>query len=151
MQDLIAHAPQLLALAGTYWMYALIAAFVAMTFESAKPKLADGEPESEGALARNLVMAASLLTPFLLLAHAFWAMAQAQRPDALLVAFAAVLGAVLVASLLGTVIGAVAPGLGRVLRRISPFLSAAVLAFTLYVTWSNVNAVLQLYVLSRLG
>ncbi len=147
--NLIAHAPELVALAGRYWLYAVIAAGVAMIFESAKPRLQDGEAEEEGGLARGVVALSSLLTPFLLLVHAYWAMIQAHRPDALLIALAAVFGAVILASVIGMIIGAAIPALGHILRRVSPFVSIAALAFTIWVTWANADAVLNAYVLSR--
>lgn len=148
-ESLIAQAPELIALAGRAWLYAVCFAGIAMILESAKPRLDESEPEKEGALARAVVALSSLATPFLLLVHAYWAMIQARRPDALLLAVAAVFGVVIAASLIGMALGAASPGLGRVLRRASPLVSLASLGFALWVCAANVYAVLQAYVLSR--
>ena len=150
MQDgLIGHAPEQLAIVGPLWLYALTFSGVSMVFESARPRSFEGEQDTESAFVRNVAMISSLLSPFLLLVHAYWAVVQAGRFDALLAVFGAVFGVVIVASAIGMAIGAGAPGLGRALRRFSAYVAVASLAFTIWVTWANAYAVINAYLLSH--
>lgn len=137
------------AQSGPLWQYAVIAAFVSMIFDSAKPKREEGEEkESEGG--RNLLMLASLLTPFLLFAHACWAAYEAQS-FGFFNAIIVIGLVILVSALIGWAIAAFAPGLGRTLYKIAPWVALPVFLFTLYVTWENAWAALNLWILSRFG
>lgn len=134
---------------GELWGYAYLLAFVSMIAESSKPKPAEGERERAG-LGVSLIMLASLVTPFVLYVHAFWEMANAQAGELLIPLLVSLLVLVLVPSLLGMLVKSVAPNGARWIYRAAPFLSVAALAFALYVTYANVGAALDYYVLSTL-
>ncbi len=134
---------------GELWGYAYLFAFVSMIAESSKPKPAEGEKERAG-LGAGLIMLASLVTPFVLYVHAFWAMANAQAGELLVPLLVSLLVLVLVPSLLGMLVRSVAPNGARWIYRAAPFLSVGALAFALYVTHANVGAALDYYVLSTL-
>lgn len=136
--------------AGALWGYALLAAFVSMCMDSAKPKAEPGEEEKENEGGRNILMLASLLTPFLLFAHACWVTTQQSRMDVLTALIAAIstIGiVVLVSSIVGWIIAAVAPSFGRVLYKAAPWVALPVLLFTLYVTWASALSVINVYIL----
>lgn len=134
---------------GELWGYAYLLAFVSMIAESSKPKPAEGEKERTG-LGLSLIMLASLVTPFVLYVHAFWAMASAQAGALLPPLILSLSVLVLVPSLLGMFVRSVAPNGARWIYRAAPFLSVAALAFALYVTHANVGAALDYYVLSTM-
>lgn len=134
---------------GELWGYAYLLAFISMIAESSKPKPAEGEKERAG-LGASLIMLASLVTPFALYVHAFWAMANAQAGELLVPLLMSLLVLVLVPSLLGMLVRSVAPNGARWIYRAAPFLSVAALAFALYVTHANVGAALDYYVLGTL-
>lgn len=137
----------LAAQSGPLWQYAVIAAFVSMIFDSAKPKREEGEEkESEGG--RNILMLVSLLTPFLLVAHASWGAYQA-REFGLINAIVVIGLVVLVSAITGWAIAAFAPSAGRMLYRIAPWVALPVFLFTLYVTWENALAALNFWILHR--
>lgn len=145
----------LLNAAGAGWLIAALAVVAASAFEAAKP--AENAP-ARGALAL-LSMAAALIAPFLLLVHAFWAVAPHESgnidgspalmsvvsliPGETLTALGIVaLVLLLVPSLVGGLIGRAAPKFGAMLYRFAPWANAAALAFAVYVTYRNVGAVL---------
>jgi hypothetical protein len=134
---------------GELWGYAYLLAFISMIAESSKPKLAEGEKERAG-LGASLIMLASLVTPFVLYVHAFWAMANAQAGELLVPLLVSLLVLVLVPSLLGMLVRSVAPNGARWIYLVAPFLSVGALAFALYVTHANVGAALDYHVLSTL-
>ncbi|WP_395648302.1 hypothetical protein [Terricaulis sp.] len=147
MQFIIHAWTTLSAQAGPLWQYAVIAAFVSMILDSAKPKRQEGEEkESEGG--RNILMLVSLLTPFLLFAHACWKAYEA-RDVGLMNAVVVVGLVVIVSGVIGWIIAAAVPALGRVLYRIAPWVALAVFAFTLYVTWEGAWSAFNHWVLSR--
>jgi hypothetical protein len=127
--------------AGDLWFLALAGAFFVMICESAKPKPAEGESAAEPRGFGLLVMVLSLLTPLLLLVHAFYVGAGA--PIAIL---AVIGGAILVSAIVGWIIAAIAPPIGRTLNRAAPFLAVAVFALTAYVTWQSAFGLLNIFV-----
>lgn len=139
---------------GPLWFCALAAAFVSMCMDSAHPPREQGEPKEEGAGARGILMLASLLTPFLLIAHACWVTTQNGLLDvqtAVVSAVSIVGAAVVVSTLVGAAIGALAPGLGRTLYKLAPWVALPVLAFTLYVAGESSWSVINNYILRRGG
>lgn len=147
MQFIIDAWTTLSAQSGPLWQYAVIAAFFSMIFDSAKPKRQEGEEkESEGG--RNILMLVSLLTPFLLFAHACWAAYEAQ--DVGLINAIVVIGLVVIVSgLIGWLLAATVPAAGRVLYKIAPWVALAVFAFTLYVTWEGALNAFNHFILRR--
>lgn len=137
---------------GELWSYAYLFAFISMTAESSKPKPAVGEKERAGPGA-YMIMLASLITPFVLYVHAFWAMANAEAGELMVPLFVSLLVLVLLPSLLGVFVGSVAPNGARWIYRAAPFLSLAALVFALYITYANVGMALDAldyYVLSKM-
>jgi len=132
---------QLLVNAGDLWGLALIGQFFVMICESAKPKPAEGETAAEPRGFGLLVTILSLLTPLLLLVHAFYVGAGAP------IAILALVGGVIVgAGLIGWIIGMAAPPIGRTLNRAAPFLAVAVFALAIYVTWRSAFGLLNMFV-----
>ena len=131
---------QLLTNAGDLWGGALIGQFFVMICESAKPKPEEGEKIGEPRGFALLVMILSLLTPLLLLVHAFYVGAGA--PIAILALLG---GLILAAALIGWTI-ALAPPIGRTLNRAAPILALAVFALTIYVTWRSAFGLLNMFV-----
>jgi hypothetical protein len=127
--------------AGDLWFLALAGAFFVMICESAKPKPAESESAAEPRGFGLLVMVLSLLTPLLLLVHAFYVGAGA--PIAIL---AVIGGAILVSAIIGWIIALAAPAIGRTLNRAGPFLAVAVFALTAYVTWQSAIGFLNIFV-----
>jgi hypothetical protein len=126
---------------GDLWFLALAGAFFVMICESAKPKPAEGESAAEPRGFGLLVMVLSLLTPILLLVHAFYVGAGA--PIAIL---AVIGGAILGSAIVGWIIAAAAPPIGRTLNRAAPVLAIAVFALTAYVTWQSAIGFLNIFV-----
>lgn len=149
MNALIADAQQLIGLAGPMWLYALIAAFVVMLAESAKPRPADGEERPPASPLGVLAAIASLATPFLLFIHAYVEAARVQMPNALVASLIVLVTAVLAATIIGWIIAAAIRPLGKLLGQAAPFLALAVFAFTFWVTWANVSEAIDRQVLSR--
>lgn len=149
MDTIVQDASRLIALAGQYWQYALIAAFAVMIFESAKPKPEEGE-QGAGPLGFTAAVA-SFVTPFLLFIHAYVEAVRVQMPNALLAAIVVMGGVVLLGAVIGWAIAAALTPLGRLLGRVAPIGALLVFAFTLWVTWANVYEAVQRQVLSRLG
>lgn len=115
------------------WLLALIGAFFVMICESAKPKPLEGEPRSAPQGLALLVMILSLLTPLLLLIHAF---ASGGAPIGVIT----VIGIAIVGSaIIGGVIGWMSRDIGRTLNCAAPFLAVPVFALTVYVTWRSVG------------
>ena len=146
----------MLALVGPLWPFAWIAAFVLMVLESSAPKHSAREIVGleEPSLLRRLGGLASLVLPFVLFLHGFGAFILAHQdgpientemlPVVALVAAIVVL--VLVPSMIGAIFAKIAPGLGRALRAVTPYLAIGVCLFAFYVTLENVLLVLDLYV-----
>jgi hypothetical protein len=122
----------LLERVGDLWLGALIGSFFVMVCESARPKPVEGESRAAPQGLALLIMIMSLLTPLLLLVHAF---ASGGAPPAVIVV---VVGAVIAAAIVGALIGGLAPDVGRTLNRAAPVLAAPVFALTVYVTWASV-------------
>src|SRR5688572_26611691 len=99
---------------GDLWLGALLGSFFVMICESAKPKPQEGESRAAPQGLALLVMIMSLLTPLLLLVHAF---ASGGSPPAVVVV---VIGAVIAAAIIGALIGGMAPDVGRTLNRAAP-------------------------------
>lgn len=149
MNALIQDAQQLIGLAGALWLYALIAAFVVMLAESAKPKPAEGEEKPSASVLGIIAAITSIATPFLLFVHAYVEAARVQMPNALIAALIVLVAVVLGATIIGWIVAAVARPLGKLLAQVAPFLALAVFAFTLWVTWANVYEAIDRQLLSR--
>jgi len=149
MNALIQDAQQLIGLAGALWLYALIAAFVVMLAESAKPKSAEGEEKPSAGLLGIIAAITSIATPFLLFVHAYVEAARVQMPNALIAALIVLVAVVLGATIIGWIVAAAARPLGKLLAQAAPFLALAVFAFTLWVTWANVYEAIDRQLLSR--
>jgi len=145
MGDLGALADQLITLTGETWFAAVIASFFVMICESAKPKPGEGEPKHDPGGLGVWVMILSLLTPLLLMVHAF--VHAGRAPDALIAAVVVIGAAVMGAAIIGWIIALVSPAMGRVLARAAPFIAVAVFALTLWVTWRSAFELLNIYVL----
>jgi hypothetical protein len=134
--------------AGDNWASAYALTFLAMTFDSAKPK---DLPEAEklSGLALFALSLANILSPFLLFVHGFWEY-RSVGPIGWAVVVVAILFLVLVSGFLGHFISTIATTTGRILYGASPFVALLVLAVTIAVTWRNVYAALETFVLQRL-
>ena len=97
--------------AGDGWAYAYALAFVAMIADSAKPKASEAR---HGRILGAVLIAANLITPFLLFVAGFWAVR-----DGGFIAWAVVVAAIfvliLVPGFIGWFIGSVAPNAVTVL------------------------------------
>jgi len=128
------------------WFLAVIGSFFVMVCEAAKPKPAEGESRAGPQGFALLVMILSLLTPLLLFFHAFLTASGA------LIAIVAVIGGAIIGSaIVGWVIGALAPGIGRTLNSVAPYLALAVFALTVFVTWQSVFDFVNGYIAARAG
>lgn len=123
---------QLSTSVGDLWFVAFVGSCFVMICEAARPKPAFGEL-AEGVRGFGLlIMVLSLLTPLLLLMHAF-----VTANGALAAITALIAGAIVGAAIIGWIIGAAAPSIGERLYRASPFLAAPVFALTVFVTWRS--------------
>lgn len=126
----------LVGVTGIGWVYALGAVFVAMISESANPPHPPGEDQSPAPL-RMLAFAAVSVALILLLAYAFGASTRLRESPFLPVAI------VLVVSSLGALLGALlarAGAAGRAIHTAAPVLAVAACAFTIWITWREVLA-----------
>ncbi len=149
MDQLQTAASALIRSAGDLWFAAVIAAFVVMVCESAKPKPSPGEPKDEPGGVGLLAMILSLVTPLLLMIHAF--MNAGRAPPALLGAVVVIATAVVAAALVGWAIASRAAPVGRSLSRAAPYLAVAVFALTLWISWRSAIELVHVYVLGAAG
>jgi len=154
MGSVLSYLTQVLALSGPLWTFAMAGAFIAGIGERAYP--------NEGAKPRGFVGVlaglASLITPFLLFLHAFWAILPAQGGQTITVFGRLISGAstatamalfalmallIITPPVLGVATAKAAPGLGKVLYAASPALNLLVLALSVYATHDSVVAVFE--------
>ncbi|MBC7770582.1 MAG: hypothetical protein H7124_17510 [Phycisphaerales bacterium] len=131
---------QLLSVTDDLWLLALIGSFFVMVCEAAKPKPREGESKAAASGFALLIMLMSLVTPLLLLFHAF-------ASGAALFGILILLCAVVVGSaIIGMIIGAAAPDVGRTLNKAAPVLAVPVFALAFYVSWRSVVDVVNFLV-----
>jgi len=150
----IKYLVDLFGLSGALWTIAVAGAFVAGIGEKSYPNEGGKHPAPVALLAGI----ASLITPFLLFLHAFWAIAPhtpGETADIMGIVVSTVgSGAawalfgvmallIVLPSLVGTLTAAVTPPLGKLLYWIAPYLNIAVLALAVYATHDNVLAVIS--------
>ena len=158
MGDTLNYLGELFALSGLLWTIAVVGAFIAGAGEKSYPN--EGAKHSAPlALIAGIV---SLITPFLLFLHAFWAItpqASVASVNVLgvlisnigaaraLLLFAVMAVLVIAPALMGTLIAVFAPPVGKLLYLIAPYLHLLVFALTVFATHANVlalaNAVLS--------
>ena len=154
MGEIVKYLSELFAASGWLWCIAVAGAFIAGAGEKSFPNEGAKHPAALALLAGI----ASLITPFLLFLHAFWAIAP-QASGATIdiigvlvstigtgvaLALFAVMAALIVApALIGVLIAAIAPPLGKLLYWIAPYLNVAVFVLTVYATHDNVLAVID--------
>lgn len=133
---------QLIGIAGVWFLAACAAAFAAVFVEQAGAVRSPEEDGERKSAMMALLMLASLLTPGLLLLHAFFLTAAV---DTLLRAalMAAPIAAVLGGSLLGAVFGALARGAAPAMRKLAVPLGLAALALTLFAVSPSILALLN--------
>jgi hypothetical protein len=133
---------QLIATAGIWYFAACAAAFAAVFVEQAGAARSPEEDGETRSAAKLMLMLASLLTPGLLLVHAFFLTA---ATDALLRVWlmGAPIAAVLLGSLLGAIMGAMALGAAPFMRKLALPLGLAALALTLFATSPSIVALVN--------
>lgn len=145
----------LVAASGPLWLVAFGLSFLASACEAASPR----DPERSPAPLEAMAGILSLVTPFLLLIHAYLAvtmkqhaivnpsealMSAVQNVDAIILAGIAALMVFMIAAPLlpGFLIRKAAPGLGAMLRRASPYLHIIAFAVAVFATRESVFAAL---------
>lgn len=121
------------------WIAALVVAFFAIACEAAKPPPLEGEArsiETGWGLYLNIL---SLITPLLLLLHAFLT---GQAIIAILVVIA---GATIGASMIGYTIRLLSRDVARTLNSAAPALALIAFAITVFVTWRSIFTFLGLH------
>lgn len=133
---------------GPLWLVAVAGMFISAVCESARPKPEAGEEKPRG-LPLLIAGIASLVTPVLLFAHAFWSAAQmegvavsgehllqviAARQVIVIGVFAFLAGVAIAGSIVGWIIRASAPGLGKALNVAAVPLAVATLALAIVVS-----------------
>jgi len=129
----------LVGVTGIEWLYALGALFIAMIAESGHPPHEPGEDRPPTPL-RVLAFVATSFALLLLLAHAYGASTSARESPFLPVS------AVLVVSALGALLGALlakVSAIGNAFQAAAPVLAVAACAFTIWVTWRQVWALVE--------
>jgi len=128
---------QLIATAGIWFFAACAAAFAAVFVEQAG---AARSPEEDGERKQSLIlMLASLLTPGLLLLHAFFLTATVET-ELRIWLMAAPVAAILLGSLLGAIVGAIANGAAPTMRKLALPLGLIALALALFATYPSILA-----------
>lgn len=130
---------QLIETAGVWFFVACAFTFAAVFFEQAGAARSPEEDGERKPAITIVLMLASLLTPGLLLLHAFFL---TPGVDALLRAalMAAPIAAVLGGSLLGAIFGALARGAAPAMRKLAVPLGLAALALTLFAVSPSILA-----------
>jgi hypothetical protein len=133
---------QLIATAGIWFFAACAAAFASVFVEQAGAARSPEEDGEAKSAAKLMLTLASLLTPGLLLVHAFFLTA---ADDTLLRVWlmGAPIAAVLVGSLFGAILGSVARGVAPAMRKLALPLGLAALALTLFATSPSIVALVN--------
>lgn len=130
---------QLIASVGLWFLVAVAletaAVFVEQWGASRSPD--DDGPKRSGLALLALVL--TILTPGLLLLHAFVATEQTQ--DVRLIAMSAPVAAILVGALLGAIVGAAARGLAPTMRKLALPLDILAFAVTIFATLASLQAI----------
>lgn len=130
-----------IAASGLWFAIAIAVQAVSALFEQAGAARSPDEERPHGP-AVFFMGASALLTPGILLAHAYMSTHDVE-PTIRIVALGSVIAAVLGASLIGAVLGAVAKGAAPVMRMIALPLSVAALALAIYAALPTIQLLIQ--------
>lgn len=130
---------QLIGIAGIWFLAACAAEFAAVFAEQAGAVRSPDEDSERKSALTLMLMLASLLTPGLLLLHAFFLTA-AVDPTIRIWLMAAPVAAMLGGSLLGAILGAIARSAAPAMRKIGLVLGIVALALTLFATSPSIVA-----------
>lgn len=130
-----------IAASGLWFVIAIAVQGVAVFFEQAGAARSPDEERPHGA-AVLFMGASALLTPGVLLAHAYMSTHDVE-PTIRIVALGAVIAAVLGGSLLGALVGAIAKGAAPVMRMIALPLSLAALALAIYAALPTIQLLIE--------
>jgi hypothetical protein len=133
---------QLIATAGVWFFAACAAAFLSVFVEQAGAARSPEEDGERKGAATLMLMLASLLTPGLLLLHAFFLTA-AVDPMLRVSMMGAPIGAVLLGALLGAIFGALARGAAPAMRTLALPVAFAALGLTLFATSPSIVALVN--------
>ena len=155
MDAFVSALGEALALVGPLWLAAWIGALAVLSLEAGAPRPAPGQRRSALALAS---LAAGLALPFLLFVHGFSRFVLRNQDGVfvgapaltLLIALAGLVGVlVIVPSLFGPLLRAL--GLAWAFAPLTHWLTLAVFAFALWISWADLFTVLDLFASARSG